>query len=44
MYIYGCIEYALLWYNLYAKTLKYLGFIINTYGRCVANNIIDGKQ
>ena len=42
--IYGCIEYALLWCNLYVKTLKYLGFSINTYYRCVANKMIYGKQ
>ena len=42
--IYGCIETALLWYNLYVKTLKDLGFSINTYDRFVAKNMIDGKQ
>ena len=42
--IYGCIEAAMLWYELYASTLKGLGFIINPYDRCVANAIIEGKQ
>ena len=42
--IYGCIESALLWYELYAKTLKGMGFKLNPYDRCVANKIIDGKQ
>ena len=42
--IYGCIESDLLWYNFYVKTLKYLGFSINTYDRCVINKMIDGKQ
>ena len=42
--IYGCIESALLWYIFYAKTLKYLGFSINKYDRCVANKMIDGKN
>jgi hypothetical protein len=42
--IYGCIESALLWYNLYSTTLKDLGFIINPYDRCVANKMINGKQ
>ena len=42
--IYGCIETALLWYNLYVKTLKDLGFSINTYDRFVAKNMIGGKQ
>jgi hypothetical protein len=42
--IYGCIESALLWYNLYSKTLENLGFVINPYDRCVANKIINGSQ
>ena len=42
--IYGCIESALLWYNLYSKTLKDMGFIINPYDKCVANKMIHGKQ
>ena len=29
--LYGCIESALLWYELYANTLKGLGFKINLY-------------
>ena len=42
--IYGCIEFALLLYNLYVKNLKYLGCSINTYYRCVAKNTIDGNK
>ena len=42
--IYGCIYFALLWYNLYVNTLKYIGFSINTYDRCMAKKIIDGKK
>ena len=42
--IYGCIESSLLWYNFYVKTLKYLGFSINTCDICVANKMIDGKK
>jgi hypothetical protein len=42
--LYGCIESALLWYNLYVSTLKDMGFVINPYDRCVANMIIDGSQ
>ena len=42
--IYGCIESALLWYQLYVKTLKGMGFKLNPYDRCVANKIINGKQ
>ena len=42
--IYGCIESALLWYELYVKTLKGMGFKLNPYDRCVANKTINGKQ
>jgi hypothetical protein len=42
--IYGCIESALLWYNLYSSTLKSMGFILNPYDRCVANKNINGAQ
>ena len=42
--LYGCIGSALLWYDLYATTLKDLGFKINSCDRCVANKIINGKQ
>ena len=38
--IYGCIKSAMLWYNFYVKTLKYLGLSINTYNICVANKTI----
>ena len=42
--IYGCIESALRWYELFSQTLKKEGFVINPYDRCVANKIINGKQ
>ena len=42
--IYGCIESALRWYELYSETLCKEGFIINPYDKCVANKIINGKQ
>ena len=42
--IYGCIESALRWYELYSETLEKEGFVINPYDRCVANKEIDGKQ
>jgi hypothetical protein len=42
--LYGCIESALLWYNLYTETLEKMGFKINPYDRCVANKTINGKQ
>jgi len=42
--IYGCIESAMLWYNLYSNTLKEMGFILNPYDRCTANKLINGTQ
>ena len=42
--IYGCIESAMLWYNLYSSTLKQMGFILNPYDRCTANKLINGTQ
>jgi hypothetical protein len=42
--IYGCIESALLWYELFSSTLQGMGFEINPYDRCVANMMINGKQ
>ena len=42
--IYGCIEAALLWYQLYKETLEKEGFILNPYEMCIANKTIDGKQ
>ena len=42
--IYGCIEAALLWYDLYKETLEKEGFILNQYDMCVANKEINGNQ
>ena len=42
--LYGCLESAFLWYQLYSETLKELGFEKNPYDQCVANKVIDGKQ
>ena len=42
--IYGCIEAVMLWYDLYTKKLKELGFELNSYDMCVANKIINGQQ
>ena len=41
--IYGCIETALQWYNLYTQTLKAEGYILNEYNICVTNKNINGK-
>ena len=42
--LYGCIESALLWYQLFSSTLVSMGFEINPYDQCVANKTIDGEQ
>ena len=42
--IYGCIESALLWYNIYVKTLKDLDFSINPYDIFVENKMTGGKK
>ena len=42
--IYGCIEAALLWYDLYKTTLEKLGFKVNLYDKYVMNAEINGKQ
>ena len=42
--LYGCLESALLWYELYSSTLCKMGFKLNDYNRCVGNKVIDGEQ
>ena len=42
--LYGCMQSTLLWFKLFTSTLKYMGFDINPYDTCVANNVINGKQ
>jgi hypothetical protein len=42
--LYGCVQSALLWYELYSETLKNMGFVINPYDMCVANAMIEGSQ
>ena len=42
--LYGCVQSALLWYELYSSTLVEMGFEINPYDLCVANAIIEGSQ
>lgn len=42
--LYGCIKSAMLWYNMFASTLKGMGFVLNPYDPCVANKMINGKQ
>ena len=42
--LYGCVKSAMLWYDLFANTLKTMGFKINPYDNCVANMMVNGKQ
>ena len=42
--LYGCIESALRWYELYSETLSKEGSTINPYDKCVANKVINGEQ
>jgi hypothetical protein len=42
--LYGCVQSALLWYELFSSTLEKAGFELNPYDTCVANKVIDGKQ
>ena len=42
--LYGCMESAILWYNIYAKTLKLQGLVVNPYHRCIESSRIDNKQ
>ncbi len=42
--LYGCVQSALLWYELYSSTLTDMGFKLNPYDLCVANAELEGKQ
>jgi hypothetical protein len=42
--LHGCVQSALLWYELFSSTLQGMGFELNPYDACVANKVIDGKQ
>jgi hypothetical protein len=42
--IYGCVESALLWYELFSSILQQMGFVLNPYDPCVENCQIEGKQ
>jgi hypothetical protein len=41
--LYGCVQSALLWYELFYSTLQGMGFELNPYGACVAKKV-GGKQ
>ena len=42
--LYGCVQSALLWYDLFSNTLQDMGYELNPYDTCVANKEINGKQ
>jgi len=42
--LYGCVQSALLWYELFTGTLVDMGFKLNPYDPCVANSQVRGKQ
>ena len=42
--LYGCVQSALLRYDLYSSTLKDMGFFLNPYNLCVANATINENQ
>jgi hypothetical protein len=42
--LYGCVQSALLWYELFSNTLQDMGFTLNPYDQCVANCDIEGSQ
>ena len=42
--LYGCVQSALLWYELHSSTLKHMGFTLNPYDLCVVNAQIENKQ
>ena len=42
--LYGCVQSALLWYDLFTNTLVQMGFKLNPYDLCVASSQIKGKQ
>jgi len=42
--LYGCVQSALLWYELFTGTLVDMGFKLNPFDPCVANSQVKGKQ
>jgi hypothetical protein len=42
--LYGCVQSALLWYDLFTNTLVGMEFKLNPCDLCVANSQIKGKQ
>jgi len=42
--LYGCVQSALLWYELFSNTLQKMSFTLNPYDPCIANKLINGKH
>ena len=42
--LYGCVQSALLWYELFSSTLVSFGFELNPYDLCVANVNVNRSQ
>ncbi|GFH50261.1 hypothetical protein CTEN210_06737 [Chaetoceros tenuissimus] len=42
--LYGCVQSALLWYELFSGTLVDMGFKLNPFDMCIANANINGSQ
>ena len=42
--LYGSVKAALIWYTLFSTVLKEMGFKLNPYDKCVANQMIEESQ
>ena len=42
--LYGCMQSAILWYDIFKGRLEEMGFKLKKYDPCVANLIIAGEQ
>ena len=42
--LFGMMECALHWYELFTETLQDLDFMLNPYDMCVANKTVNGAQ
>ena len=42
--LYGCVQFAKLWYDRFCELLTELGYSINTEDRCVFNRLREDNQ
>ncbi len=42
--LYGCLQFALLFYLKLVANLEWQGFWLNPYDPCVANKVVNGMQ